>query len=429
MKTICLNINIHKPYLLKRYRFFDIGTDNFYFDEYSSRAEMEKSEKTCLKPALEMLTALTQRYNDEFKFSLTISGTALQMIEQCCSNSLTLIQNLVNSGNVECVGMPYNHSLAAVTDIDEFKRQVLIHSQEIERLFDVKPTTLRNTELIYTDAIGEAAKEIGFKTALVEGAGRSLDLKGPNFIYYNPSVPNFKVIPRNEDISRLLETALKDNKLFTPVYFAERLCENDENDDVIFIGINYEYLDNTKFNNRDVLHFITNLVDKIINSKLYKFDIPSNAIEEYKAVAPFHATMPVSGIGFGKNLRPWLGNELQQEAFSKVYALKDKMKIVHNEVLQSIWLRLQCSDYLYFMSEEYFDNEKYGYKNNPFKSPYDAFIDYMNILGDFERRVNESIENNETDTLTDNQIQNIISFYQNEIKNLKQILKNREKSK
>ena len=157
MKTLSFNINIHKYYLLKKYRFFDIGNDNFYFDEQSTCSSIEDSEKNCLRPALEMLLALVRQYKRRFKFSITISGFAIQLIERCCSSIISLLKQLAQTGAVEFVASPYNHSLAGINDTEEFKRQIRLSVSEIQRLFNVTPETVQNSDLIYTDSIGSAA--------------------------------------------------------------------------------------------------------------------------------------------------------------------------------------------------------------------------------------------------------------------------------
>lgn len=424
MKTICLNFNIHKSLLLKKYRFFDIGKDNFYFDDYATRAEVERNEREFLKPSLESMLSLIHHHGNAFRFSLTISGIMLKLIEDCCPKTLEILQALADTGCVEFVSMPYNHSLASLTDQDEFVRQVMKHTGELQRLFGYTPSTFRNTELIYTDEIGEIVYGLGFKTVLVEGAGRSLDIKGPDFVYFNPSQPRLRVLPRNENISRMLEDALKDKKLFTPVYFAERLYEIDEYDDMIYMGLNFEYFDSTRYHNNEVLMFIKNLSEKIIGSEVYKFQTPGETAYEYQPVGPFKAVAPLSGMNRYHDMIPWQGNELQQEALQKIASLGRQVKAAKSETLADIWEKLQCSDYFYYMSTEYFNNPTYGYKPNPFKSPYEAFINYMNILGDLERRLNEKIKQDEADSMTDEQIKDVISFYEKEISLLKQKLSN-----
>ncbi len=420
MKTLSFNINIHKYYLLKKYRFFDIGNDNFYFDEQSTCSSIEDSEKNCLRPALEMLLALVRQYKRRFKFSITISGFAIQLIERCCSSIISLLKQLAQTGAVEFVASPYNHSLAGINDTEEFKRQIRLSVSEIQRLFNVTPETVQNSDLIYTDSIGSAAFDEGFKAILVQPEKRSLEVKGSDYLYFHPTAQRLKIIPQNQNYCQLFENALKDSKLFAPDYLVAQLGTKAAGGDIMFASINCEYLDGSKYNNKDVLAYVKSFVESILASKRFKFDVPSAAVQKYQPIGPYKLPDPVPGLNYPSYLAPWLGNDLQREAFSKMNALKEKIKLVSNQPLQLIWQRLQCSDYFYFMSDGYLNNANQNIVSNPFGTPYNAFIVYMNIIGDLERRTDLEINNAKTDHLTDKQIADSIKYYQTKIKQLKQ---------
>lgn len=420
MKTLSFNINIHKYYLLKKYRFFDIGNDNFYFDEQSTCSSIEDSERNYLRPALEMLLALVRRHKRRFKFSITISGFALQLMERCCSSTITLLKQLAQTGAVEFVASPYNHSLAGINNIEEFKHQIKLSVSEIQRLFNVTPETIQNSDLIYTDSIGSAAFDEGFKVILVQPEKRSLEVKGSDYLYFHPMAQRLRILPQNQNYSQLFENALKDSRLFAPDYLVAQLGNKAIGGDIMFASINCDYLDGTKYNNRDVLVYVKTFVEKILESKRFKFDIPSAAVQKFQPIGPYKLPDPVPGLNYPSYLTPWLGNDLQREAFDKMNALKDKIKLVSNPSLQLIWQRLQSSDYFYFMSDGYLNNANQKVMSNPFGTPYNAFIVYMNIIGDFERRINFDIDNTKTDQLTDKQIADSIKYYQTKIKQLKQ---------
>lgn len=426
MKTICINFNIHKPYILKKYRFFDIGTDNFYFDDFAQETEIQTVADLCYNPAADLFLSLINRFNGKFKIAITASGSVLKQLEKYRPETIEKFQKLAQTGCVEFVATDFDHSLASLADIDEFIEHVNDHVLLISRLFDQKPTIFQNTELIYSDKIAETIYKMKFKGVITEGCGRSFDLRGCGFVYYSAVAPKLKILPRNEFAGTLMENGLKDNNLFSPLFFVDKLRERDENDDVINIRINSETLNPATFNNRDVLIFFKNLTEKLIGSGMYKFSTPSQVIKEYQPVGPFKATDPVSGMNNDHDMQPWTGNELQREAFEKLYSLKSNIHIIDNDVLKSIWRKLQCSDYLYFMSTDFFSSPESAYKKNPYKSPYDAFINFMNIIGDFRRRVNEAVENNETDNMTDEQLKDIIKFYDGEIALVKNSLAQRK---
>lgn len=420
MKILAFNLNIHKYFLLKKYRFFDIGNDNFYFDEQTTRSLIENSERTCLKPALEMLLSMVRHYKRRFRFSITVSGTIMQLIEQSCPYTLQLLQQLARTGSVEFVASPYNHSLSGINDIEDFRQQIRLSVSEIQRLFGVTPETLQNSDLLYTDSIGTTAYQEGFKAMLVHPEPRSLEVKGPDYLYFHHTAQRLKIITQNSNYSMLFENALKDGHLFTPEYLVEQLGTNAAGGDILFASLNSEYLDGSKYNNRDVLLYVKTFVEKILESKRFKFDIPSSAIQKIQPIGPYKLPDPVPGLNYPTYLAPWLGNDLQREAFSKLNALKDRVKIAANSTLQLIWQRLQCSDYFYFMSDGYLDDTKQNIVTNPFGTPYNAFITYMNIIGDFERRVNLTVENTTVDQLSDKQLADSIKYYQARIKELKQ---------
>ena len=416
MKTICLNFNIHRPFRLKKYDFFDIGHNNFYFDDLGTQSGAEKKNMEFVNPMLEMVEELIENNGKAFKFSVTVSGIALAIQDKYCSDIIRHYRKLVDTGCVEFLGMPYNHSLCSLNNEEEFIHQVKKHSAELQRLIGVRPTTFRNTELIYTDKIGRTAYDLGFDTILAEGAGPGLDSRGSGYVYFNPMQPRQHVITRNVSISRILHDSLKDIKLFTPEYFTGKLLEIDD-DEIIYMGISFEHMDGTSGNRESVPAFIKKTIENILDSGTFVFRTMNEASHKYQPVAPYHSNVPVSGMTRKHDISPWQGNELQKEALRKITALGNLVKTANSDVLTDIWERLQCSDYFYFMSTDNLD-----YKPNPFKTPYDAFISYMNIIDDLTRRLDKKIEKKQSENMTDQQIKDVISFYEKEIVSLRRKL-------
>lgn len=418
MKTICLNLNIHRPSRLKKYDFFDIGHNNFYFDDIETQTDADQKIRNFASPFFDSLFDLIDKFGDRFHFSATVSGNVLDVLAKYYETGmLERYRSLYDTGNVEYIGMPYDHSLTSITDMDEFKNQVRKHVAKMQKLLGATPTTFRNTELIYTDQIGQAVYDLGFDTILAEGTGAGLDSKGPNFVYFNPLQPRQHVITRNVSMSRFLEDSLKEIKLFTPQYFVNKLFDVDDDSDLIYLGINFEQMDGSNSNRDEVPNFVKAIVEAIINTGKFEFLTVGEAARKYKPIAPYHVTEPVSGMTRKHDLTPWQGNELQKEALRKITALGTLVKTVNNAALTEIWERLQCSDYFLFMS-----TENLGYKINQFKSPYDAFITYMNIIDDLTRRIDEKIEKKHAETMSEQQIKDVISFYEKEIVSLRRKL-------
>lgn len=417
MKTICLNFNIHRAYRLKKYDFFDIGHNNFYFDELATQADAEKKNIDFVNPMFDMVESLIKKYGTAFKLSATVSGVVLSFQEKYCPEYLQRYRQFADTGCVEFVGMPYNHSLCALKDEKEFIHEVQKHASELKRIVGVSPSTFRNTELIYTDKIGKIAYDLGFDTVLAEGAGPGLDSRGAGFVYFNPLQPRQHIITRNVSISRILNDSLKDISHFTPEYLASKLYEIDDEDNILYMGISFENMDGSSGNRQQVPAFIQKCIEILVESGYFEFCTMSEAAHKYAPVAPYHATLPVSGMTRKHDLSPWQGNELQKEALRKITALGDLVKAANSDTLTDIWERLQCSDYFYFMSTDNLD-----YKHNPFKTPYDAFISYMNIIDDLTRRLNKKAEKNNADNMTKQQIKDTISFYEKEIVSLQRKL-------
>lgn len=425
MKTICLNFNIHKSVFLKKYRFFDIGNDNFYFDFDGIDSATVKDSKIYIKPLLKTILSLYKELEGRFKCSLTISGIALENFERADSELIEILQELSANGCIEFTGMPYYHSLASVTDKDEFEAQVRLHSAKLKSLFGVKPTAFRNTELIYSDEIGKMIYDLGFDTVLTEGCGKMIELAGTNVLYYNPIRERLKILTRNQDYSRMFQDALKDRKLFTPEYFAQKFYDFDEEDQVVYLGINFNNFNNADFGT-DLLKFFKSFTISVLNTGEFDFETPSEVSKNFKAENPLNCPNLVSGMNRYHDLTPWQSNELQQEALQKITSFSKLVSLAGSDALTEIWRRLQSSDYFYYMSTEYFNNPAYGYKPNPFKSPYEAFINYMNIISDLERRLNLKIQEIERNKLSNQEIMEIISHYEKIIVSLKQKLEERE---
>lgn len=425
MKTICLNFNIHKTERLKKYRFFDIGNDNFYFDDLSTRDIVEKDEKNYVKPLLETLLDLAEEAKGKFKCSITISGSALDIFSDAAKGLIDLLKSLAQTGCFEFTGMPYYHSLASISDKEEFMTQVRMHSDKIHELFGLRPTTFRNTELIYSDEIGKIVYDMGFDTCLTEGYGKAIELSGPNVLYFNPAKERLKIITRNIDYSRMFQDALKDRKLFTPEYFAQKFYDFDEEDQVVYLGINFGSFNQETLDRGELIKFFKAFTFEILNSGEFCFSTPSEVSKTYTAEYPFYCPREISGFGRTFDLKPWQSNELQQEAFEKITSYGKLVKLSNSETLTSTWRRLQSSDYFYFMSTENVTNSTFSGKVNPFKSPYEAFINYMNIISDLERRLNLKIKEDEKNKLSNQEIMEIISHYEKIIVGLKQKLEER----
>ena len=201
MKSICLYFQIHQPFRLKNYRFFEIGADHYYFDDYTNQSILRKVARKSYLPANQLFLKLIEQFPGRFKISFSITGIALDQFALYAPELIDSFKELAATGQVEFLAETYSHSLVSLSNEDEFQHQVMTHSERIEELFGMKPKVFRNTELIYSDQIGEQVYRMGFKAMLTEGAKHILGWKSPNFLYYNVHQPKLKLLLRNFKLS------------------------------------------------------------------------------------------------------------------------------------------------------------------------------------------------------------------------------------
>ncbi|MBP7497693.1 MAG: polysaccharide deacetylase family protein, partial [Bacteroidales bacterium] len=189
MAAICFYFQVHQPFRLRTYRFFDIGVYHNYYDDYTNKTILRRVADKCYIPTNNVLLDLIKEYGKQFKVSFSISGVALEQFEMYAPDILKSFQKLAKTGCVEFISETYSHSLSALKSKDEFFRQVDDHRKLIEKHFGQTPVTFRNTELIYSNGIGEMVAEMGYKTMLTEGAKQILGWKSPNLMYCNAANP------------------------------------------------------------------------------------------------------------------------------------------------------------------------------------------------------------------------------------------------
>ena len=401
MKTVCLFFQIHQPFRHRRYRFFDIGNDHYYYDDYTNESIMRKIAQKSYLPTNKLLLKLATRLKDKFKVSFSISGLALEQFELYAPEVIESFQNLAKTGCVEFLSETYSHSLASLKDKTIFEEQVKLHDHIIFRLFGQKPRIFRNTEMIYSDEIGAEIAEMGFNAILTEGAKHVLGWKSPNYVYVNAINPRLKVLMRNfklsDDIAfRFSNTNWADYPL-TADKFVNWLEKANPKEEVFNLFLSYESFGERQPKESGIFDFLENFALKTANHTSLKFATPSEVIEDLQPVSAVSVPYPISWADNERDLTAWLGNGMQKEAFEKLYNLRQQIKKCTDTELIKDWNYLQVSDHFYYMSTKYFsDGEVHSYFN-PFDSPYEAFINYMNVLSDFKIRLNSLVPENEVE--------------------------------
>jgi alpha-amylase len=391
-KAICLYFEVHQPFRLKRYRFFDIGHDHYYYDDYSNESILRKVADKCYLPANNILLELLTKHKGKFKVSFSLSGIVIDQFRLYAPEVLESFRKLAQTGMVEFLAETEAHSLASLKNKDEFIRQVKTHSKMIKEYFGVEPTSFRNTELIYSDQIGSWIADMGFKATMTEGAKHVLGWKSPNFLYCNAVNPRLKVLLRNfvlsDDIAfRFSNKSWSEWPLTTDKYvgWLNKLAPKSE---LVNIFIDYETFGEHHWKESGIFDFLSHLPGAIIKKTPFKFMTPSEVADNIQPVSAISVPSPVSWADEERDITAWLGNELQTAAFDKLYELTDKVNKCQYDQLKKDWMYLQSSDHFYYMCTKFFSDGAVHAYFNPYDTPYDAFMNYMNVLSDFEIRIN-----------------------------------------
>ena len=401
MKQVCLFFQVHQPFRHRRYRFFDIGNDHYYYDDYTNETIVRKIAENSYLPTNELLLKLVDKLEGKFKVAFSITGVALEQFALYAPEVIKSFQKLAKTGCVEFLAETYSHSLASLKHKNIFEKQVKLHEQKIIELFGQKPRVFRNTEMIYSDEIGSQIAKMGYKAILTEGAKHVLGWKSSNFVYANAINPRLKVLMRNfklsDDISfRFSNTNWEDYPL-TAEKFVGWLEDVEPKDEVINLFLSYESFGERQPKESGIFDFLEKLPQAIIKNKNLKFATPTEVVEELQPVSVISVPNPISWADEERDLTAWLGNKMQKEAFEKLYELQFKMERCNDLELIKDWNYLQVSDHFYYMSTKQFSDGEVHSSFNPFDSPYEAFINYMNILSDFKIRLNTLIPDDETE--------------------------------
>lgn len=392
MKSICLYFQVHQPNRLRTFRFFDIGENNDYYDDYNNRFIMQRIAQKCYLPMNNLLLDLIKEFGSAFKVSFSISGIALEQFEAYAPEVLESFKQLAKTGNVEFLAETYAHSLSSLKDTDEFIQQVEMHEKRIKELFGQKPTTFRNTELIYSDEIGDTVANMGYDVMLTEGAKHVLGWRSPNVMYANAINPKLKLLLKNfrlsDDIAFRFSQQSWSEWPLTTDKFTGWMNDIDKKDEVINLFMDYETFGEHQWEETGIFEFMSALPAAIFKRTDFKFATPKELGKELQPVAPIHVPYPISWADEERDITAWLGNDLQTEAFNILYALSKKVALSNDKKIKKDWLNLQTSDHFYYMSTKWFSDGDVHKYFNPYDSPYDAFINYMNVLTDYTLRIN-----------------------------------------
>ena len=403
MKTICLYFEIHQNIQLKRYRFFDIGTDHYYYDDYENERLISDIAERSYMPALNALFDMIKENGNYFKVAFSLSGVGIEQLEIHAPQVLEKLQELNQTGCVEFLAEPYSHGLASLANEESFAAEVKRQCTKMEEYFGQSPKVLRNSSLIYSDDIGLQVSQMGFKGMLSEGARHVLGWKSPNYVYNCALAPNLKLLLRNvnfsDDISlRFSNTDWEGYPLFADNYI-DRIANLPEGEQVVNIFMELSALGIAQPLSSNILDFFKALPE-CAKKRGVTFSTPSEICDSFHSVSAVDVPDTLSWNDEERDCSCWLGNPMQREAFNKLYSVADRVRIANDPRINQDWDYLQASNNFRQMTTK---PSQVGINRGIYASPFDAFTNYMNILGDFISRVNslypEEVDNEELSSL------------------------------
>lgn len=385
--SVCFYFEVHQPLRLRNYSVFDIGNNHDYFDEKKNKKIIEKVAKKCYLPANRVILDLINETDGKFRVSYSLTGIVLEQLEKYVPSVIESFQELAKTKSIEFLSETYHHSLAFLYSKKEFKEQVNLHKKKMWQLFRQKPTVFRNTELIYNNELASYIEKMGYKGILAEGADHILGWKSPNFVYKPKGTKKIRLLMKNyklsDDIAFRFSTHDWKEYPLTAPKFARWVDKVNGNGNCVNLFMDYETFGEHQWSITGIFRFLKHLPHEILKHPDNNFMTPSEVIKNYKAVADMDIPFITSWADVERDLSAWLGNRMQQEAIKELYYLEKAVKKTKNRELLDAWRKLQISDNFYYMCTKWFaDGDVHKYFN-PYDSPYDGFIAFMNVLNDF----------------------------------------------
>ncbi len=422
MASVVFYFQVHQPYRLRRYSVFD--TDPFYFDDSANRAILEKVAEKCYAPATRMMLDLIKRHEGRFRIAFSMTGSVLDQIERWAPAVLDLFREAAETGCVEFLGETYHHSLAFLYSREEFVEQVALHTARVEELFGQTPRVFRNTEFTYNNDMAHFVSEMRdatggtrWKGMLAEGVDRVLAHRSPNYVYRPPSTGEgatpgraFALLLKNYRLSDDIAFRFSNRDWaewpLTPEKFAKWVDHVNGDGSVCNLFMDYETLGEHQWADTGIFDFMDRLPAAILSAGKGGNDFltPGEALDRYAPVGEYDCPHMISWADTERDLSAWLGNAMQSNALTEVFKMERSVRESHREAMRSggparvehdtqllnDWRRLTTSDHFYYMCTKYFaDGDVHRYFN-PYDSPYDSYINFMNVLDNLRTRLDQA---------------------------------------
>lgn len=395
MASVCFYFQVHQPYRLRPFTIFDTGHD--YFDDIKNSEILRKVANKCYLPTNQLMLELIKKYNGRFRISYSITGTLLEQLEAYAPEVLLSFQHLAATGCVEFLAETYYHSLSFMFSPNEFVRQVNMHIKAMEMLFNQRPRIFRNTELIYNNELSEIIEEIGgFNAVLAEGADRVLGYKSSNYIYQPPKTKNIKLLLKNYRLSDDIAFRFSDRNWsewpLKAEKFAQWINSVNGNGHVVNLFMDYETFGEHQWDHTGIFNFLRQLPEEILKHSDNNFKTLSEAALTYNSSDVIDIPYITSWADTERDISAWLGNSMQQNALNELFHLEEKVLQTNDVNIIEDWRNLQSSDHFYYMCTKYFaDGDVHKYFN-PYDSPYDSYINFMNVLDNLNTRCSLALQ-------------------------------------
>jgi len=392
MKAFNLVFQIHQPYRLRPYRFFDIGSEHYYYDDYANEALTDWLARKCYLPACSMLLRKIIQYKGDLKIAIYVSGVSLDMFRSYAPQVIEALKRLAETGHVEFIGGTWSHSLASLQDPEIFRQDAELHRATIKETFGLTSQTFLNSELIYSDDIGKQLSDMGYKATLTEGARHILGWRSPEMIYSNALNPDLRLLMRHfrlsDDLTFRFSNPDWHEHPLTPEKFISWAEAEGTGNQALNLCIDMEVLGALHPVETGIFSFMETFLGYVSKSDRLRSLTPAELIDQYPPSSLISVPHPLSWAEEERDMSTWTGNELQQEALDKVYKLAGRVMQCQDPSIIRDWRLMQTSDHFHYMSTRYYAREL-KHRPNPYQTPHEAFVNYMNILADMEKRIGQ----------------------------------------
>ena len=395
MASVCFYFQVHQPFRLRRFSIFDSG--HHYFDEHKNAEICRKVARKCYLPANRLMLKLIERYGGRFRVSYSITGVLMEQLQLYAPEALSTFQALAQTGCVEFLTETYHHSLAFLYSREEFAEQIRMHQKLMREVLGVETSVFRNTELIYNNDLAHFVSDLGFKGILCEGADHLLGYRSPDFVYYPAGTAAIKLLLKNyrlsDDVAFRFSNRDWQEWPLTASKFADWISRVNGNGNVVNLFMDYETLGEHQWEDTGIFDFLEHLPEEVFRHPDNNFMTVSEALNAYEAVGEIDVPHMISWADTERDLSAWLGNAMQSNALYELYRIESEVKATHDPEIIADWRKLQTSDHFYYMCTKWFaDGDVHKYFN-PYDSPYDSYINLMNVLDNLRQRYRQTSDN------------------------------------